>query len=237
MANQAKPPAIPPPDPSSDTVPGLYMTAIPKIKRIKGPPITQEKPDWRKHQPAWMQQLPRLRFPPLNANFQLIDRQRLDEVMAGIDPVSVARIKEDLQFLEEKVMPYFRTHDHQAKYQQNRYRLYQIGYIALSAIATLTGSIQALALSQKPPILAPFFAFLETCVALAATYLATLSSREPPFNLWLVHRRRAESLRQEYFRYLLNMVPYEQLDGIARRHALAQRAADINRGVFQDPQK
>lgn len=225
------------PDVGTTTQTGIFITAMPKLPKLKVLPITQEKPDWRAHQPAWVQQLPRLRFPPPNTNFQLIDLQKLDEVMKGFDPVAIGEIKDDMTYLEEKIMPYFRSHDHAAKYQQNRYRLYQITYIVLSAIATLIGSLQALALSEKPPALVPWFAFAETCVALFATYLATISSRQPPFNLWMVHRRRAESLRQEYFRYLLNMTPYEELDGVQRRHTLAQRAADINRGVFLDQSK
>lgn len=199
-------------------------------------PTTQEKEGFRARWPEWMQQLPRLQFnTEPNKNFQLIDRTMLWSLLEEkkADPASVARIEADLNFLEHEVLRLFRDRDHEAKLSQNRYRLYQIIFMALAAVATIIGSIQALLMNGQADLV-PFFALLETVIALAATYLATISGREPPLPLWLSHRRRAEALRREYFRYLMNLPPYDVVDGYERRQLLSTRAANINRGSYPD---
>jgi hypothetical protein len=194
-------------------------------------PLTQEKKNFRNRWPLWAKQFPRFKFPPPNANFQLIDSTRLNEVLKDTDAENLKQIKDDMAFLEHELLRFFRDRDYEASKQQNRYRLYQICYITLAALATLIGSLQALSLSSNPQSV-PFFAFIETLIALIATFLATISGREPPLPLWLNNRRRAESLRREYFRFLMNMTPYDGVTGFERRRLLSTRAADINRGVF-----
>jgi hypothetical protein len=195
---------------------------------------TQETAGFRQNWPAWMKQLPRWSFPKEpNPNYQLIDRQKLREHLAKLDAESVKRIEEDLDFLDHELLRLFRDRDFQASQSQNMYRLYQIGFMLLAGGAALIGSLQALALNNSPDAV-PIFSLLETIVALVTTYLATISGREPPLPLWLQNRRRAENLRREYFRYLMNMPPYDVLDGYKRRMTLSQRAADINRGVYPE---
>lgn len=196
------------------------------------PIVTQDRhKDFRDRWPDWMKQLPRFSFPPPNPGFELIDSAGLDELLKGKDPEAIKTIKDDLHFMDHELMRLFRERDYEASRQQNRYRLYQIGYILLATLATLIGSFQALALNSAPRLL-PAFAFGETLVALAATFLSSISGRESPFELWMINRRRAESLRREYFRYLINLPPYNQLEGFNKRRMLSRRAADINRGVF-----
>jgi hypothetical protein len=69
---------------------------------------------------------------------------------------------------------------------------------------------------------------------LMTTYLASVSGREAPLPIWLENRRRAEHLRRDYFRYLMNLTPYDNLEGYDRRRLLSMRAANINRGFFPD---
>ena len=152
----------------------------------------------------------------------------------NIDAAAIKRIETDMQFLEAELLRLFRDRDYEASMQQNRYRLVQIGYIVLAALATLFGSLQALALNSADNRLLPWMAFAETLVALIVTFLATVSGREPPLPLYLTNRRRAESLRREYFRYLMNLPPYDSVEGPQRRVMLSSRSADINRGVFPD---
>jgi hypothetical protein len=196
-------------------------------------PVSQEKKDFRKGWPVWAKQLPRLKFNDPNPNFQLIDRERLRNALSDKDSEAVKRIESDLDFLERELLRLFRSRDHEAAMQQNRYRLIQLGYIALAALATLFGSLQAMVVGPRPDLL-PLFAFFETVVALLATFLATISNREPPLTLWLNNRRRAENLRREYYRYIMHLPPYDKLEGADRRILLSSRAADINRGVFPD---
>jgi hypothetical protein len=199
-------------------------------------PISQTPPDYRANWPVWAKQLPRINFPPLQPDFQLIDKNRLREILIqkNIDPAVIQRIENDMVFLDQELLRLFRDRDFEASMQQNRYRLFQIGYIVLAALATLFGSFQALTLNTANQNLMLLMSLLETVVALLVTFLATISGREPPLPLYLTNRRRAESLRREYFRYLVNLPPYDAYEGPQRRVMLSSRAADINRGVFPD---
>lgn len=195
-------------------------------------PISQEKTGFRKGWPEWIRQLPMRRFPPPKPDFQLIDQQQLDALMESVkaDPQAVQRLKDDMQFLDHELLRLFRERDYQAKYEQNRYRTYQITYMLLAALATLVGSLLAVTLRSAPQ-LAPWFGFAETIIALLATYLATISGREAPLPRWIENRRRAEQLRREYYRYLMDLPPYDTLKGFERRKTLSLRAAQINRGT------
>ncbi len=198
-------------------------------------PVTQGGgSNLRRRMAAWIQELPTLSFPAEpDPNFQLIDKAKLEAALQTADAAARQKIVEDLMFLESEILRLFRERDHEAKNQQNRYRLYQLAYIFLAALAGMIGSIQAIALSHSPNAL-PFWAFLETIVALIVTYLATISGREPPLPIWLTNRRRAEQLRREYFRYLMNMPPYDELEGYMRQTELSKRVANINRGVYPE---
>ncbi|HLU08253.1 MAG TPA: DUF4231 domain-containing protein [Oceanobacillus sp.] len=199
-------------------------------------PSTQGKTGFRKSRPAWFRDLPQFpTFKPTepDPNYQLIDPEKLREVLKGFDEEIIQRIQDDIQFMDYELLRLFRERDHEAKLQQNRYRLFQIFFIGLAAIATMIGSIQALMINNNPAIV-PFFAFLETVVALMATFLATISGREAPLPLWLSNRRRAEHLRREYFRFLVNLPPYDSVEGYQRRTLLSKRAAEIADGIDPD---
>ena len=94
----------------------------------------------------------------------------------------------------------------------------------------MIGSLQLITFGNQPEIM-PGFAFLETVIALMTAFLAALGGREQPQEQWLLNRRRAEQLRREYFRFLTRVPPYDEIAGYQRRMLLAQRAAEINRGV------
>jgi hypothetical protein len=206
---------------------------IPESKAAANQPITQQRSGFRNNWPAWAKQLPSFRGPTPNPDFELIRKQDLEQMMAGVDPAAKAEIQKDMDFLNQELLRFFKDRDYEAAVNQNAYRLFQILFIVLATLATLIGSFQALSLTNKPEWV-PFFAFVETLIALLATFLATISGREPPMPRWLTNRRRAESLRREYFRYLIGVPPYDAVRGYAKRTLLSQRAADINRGVFPD---
>jgi Protein of unknown function (DUF4231) len=196
--------------------------------------ISQGNSSARKNWPMWAKELPRVTDPqPQSTRFQLMDPEILEFELRDADPAAKQRILEDSKFMEHELLRLFREADLTAKVNQNRYRLFQLAYIGLAAGATLFGSLQALTLNTNRDWL-PWLAFAETLIALFATYLASISGREPPLPRWLDNRRKAESMRREYYRYLLNLTPYDKLTGAARRRALSVRAADINRGVFPE---
>jgi hypothetical protein len=184
--------------------------------------------------PEWISYLPPRAIPDdPDFNFKLISDEDLQATLATADTSTQRQIQQDIAFLQTDLMPLFISRDHEAKKQQVRYLRYQIGYILLAATATTIGGLQALTLTSTPTSM-PIWAFFETLVALFVSYLASISGREPPMPLWLANRRRAEQLRREYFRYLMNTTPYDELDAITRQLTLSMRAADINRGVYPE---
>jgi len=196
---------------------------------------TSKPKRFRQYLQVWMQELPTYPFTPPepDTNFQLIQEKDWLDIISQTDKDTAAQMEADKQFLDYELMRLFRERDHEAKKHQNRYRLIQIGFMLLAAVATMIGALQAIALSNDPTSL-PLLAFTETLVALLATFLATVSGREPPLPIWLNNRRRAEQLRREYFRYLVNLPPYDSVTGYQRQMTLSKRAADINRGVFPE---
>jgi hypothetical protein len=183
---------------------------------------------------AWMRQLPHFRLPPADPNFDLLsDESRLNAILSKAPVPVQERIKADRDILKTELLPYFRKCDRAASQHQNDHRLYQISYILLATLATIIGSFQALSVSAAPGYV-PWLAFGEVIVALSATWLSNISSKEPPFQSWLENRRKAEILRREYFRFLMNAAPYDGLQGYQRRQTLATRVANVNRGVYPD---
>lgn len=207
-----------------------------KQKAAENPAFaTQERKGFRAGWPTWAKQLPRNSFNPPNDDFQLINREDLLGVMRdhGAEQESIDRIIEDMDFLDHELLRLFRGRDHNASNQQNRYRKYQIYFSMLAALATIIGAFQALAINDWVDLM-PWLAFGETIVALITTYIATISGREPALPAWLTNRRHAEYLRREYFRYLMNLAPYDEISGYERKQKLSIRAANINRGIYPD---
>lgn len=197
-------------------------------------PAAPKNSQYKRSKSALIQEMPFFfRVPPLDENFTLIKDGDLEALFERdkIDPAVAEQIRADLTFLDHELLRLFRNRDHNAKLHQNRYRLYQILYIMLAALAGMLGAFQAVAIKDSPGLV-PLFAFGETIIASIVTFLATLSGREASFPLWLNNRRSAELMRREMFRFLAHLPPYDKLDGYQRRVTLSQRAADINRGVY-----
>ena len=142
----------------------------------------------------------------------------------------------DMVVLEEQVMDLFRQHDHEAKVNQNRYRWRQIWFLVLAAVATIVGGLQAISLHEHPDHV-PIHAFIETLIALFATFIITVGGRRSAFDLWLTNRRKAEQLRREYFRYLLRLPPYDKAAGVHNEMTLGTRAWEISAGNSPDEPK
>jgi heme exporter protein D len=197
---------------------------------------TQQRAGFRQGWPEWARQLPRMDFEKEpNPNYKLIKPEEMAQILAAADPESLKRLQEDIDFLDHELLRLFRQRDFEASLNQNRYRLFQIRFMLLAAIATVIGALQGLALGNNNALV-PWLAFAETVVALVVTYQATISGRESPLPLWLQNRRRAEYLRREYFRYLMDLPPYDTVEGYERKLLLSTRAANINRGIYPDQQ-
>ncbi len=199
--------------------------------RLQTGPISSFRKKFVRFVPLWLRQMP---FSPLpekpDPNFQLVDLGDVDKLLHGQSHEAIDEIKADIEYMDYELMRLFRRRDHEAKKQQVRYQRFQLGYIILAAIAALIGSFQALEFASNPERM-PVWSFMETLVALAATFLATISGRESPLQTWLLNRRRSETLRREYFRYIMRVPPYHNGEPYQQRVLLSLRVADINRGV------
>jgi len=219
------------PSPPRPSPPAVSPDKKPEEKQA---PVTQGRVDFRKHLPVWIQELPQFgKFQPAepDPNYQLLNKKDLEELLKDMPEQVRKEIFDDIDFMDYELLRLFRERDHQAKFNQNRYRRRQILFLVLAVAATLIGSFQVVALNTSPDIM-PVFAFLETLVALLTAFLASIGGRQSPQELWLTNRRRAEQMRREYFRYLTRMPPYDEVTGYQRRMLFAQRAADINRGMY-----
>ncbi len=196
-------------------------------------PVSQERSHWRQRMPAFIRELPRPRFPPKDNNFRLIKPDELKKILADVEPEIIDHILAEMEEIEHDCMRLFRDRDYEASEQQNAYRQYQLGYMALATLATFLGSLQAVSFGTNAGLV-PVFALAQTIIAGLATFLSVVSTREPPLPRWLENRRRAEFLRREYIRYLMHLPPYEQLDlkPYQRKQILATRAAKANLGEF-----
>lgn len=203
--------------------------------------ISQQTPRKRREKwPAWAKDLPRAQIIP-DPDFKLVSPAALDDLInqADITPSNrkpiAESIRQDMDHLERELLNLFRENDANAKTYQNKYRKLQLGYILLAALATVVGGLQGLAVGSESEWLLPTFAFIETTIALIAVFLSSLGRGESPLKRWLANRRRAESLRQEYFRFLMRTSPYDRArNDIERRMLLSLRAAQINDDNFPD---
>ncbi len=213
-----------------------FRRRAPADKQDTPAPSTQGKKDFRKRLPVWVQEMPQFgSFKPSepDPNYHLLNKADLEEALKDCPQAARQEIFDDMDFMEYELLRLFRERDYYAKYNQNRYRRLQINFLILAVLATLIGSLQVIALNNSPEWM-PVFAFGETLIALFTAFLAALGGREPPQELWLSNRRRAEQLRREYFRFLTHMPPYDEVTGYRRRMLLSKRSADINRGMHPD---
>lgn len=198
-------------------------------------PITQERMNFRKYLPEWMRQLPKPRLQPLDKTFTLIKKEELAKILDGVEPDIVDEIHKRIEDIDHDLMRLFRERDYEAKEQQNTYRLYQVGYMVLATLATFLGSLQALAFGSNPDLVA-LFALGQTIITGGTVFLSYISTREPPLPRWMENRRKAEILRREYFRYLMELPPYTDptLAPFQKKRIMALRAAKANAGDYPD---
>ncbi len=196
--------------------------------------MSQAKATRRRWQLEFLRQMPHLRFSNTrDESFQLLPPDKVREILRDMPSEVVEQVINDMQAVNHDILRLFRERDYEAAEEQNRYRLYQIGYMLLATLATFFGSLQAVLFGTDPRYVA-VFAFAQTIIAGLSTFLSFISTREPPFQRWMENRRRAEFLRREYFRYLVSLPPYNDptLRGFERERMLAQRAAQANSGMY-----
>src|SRR5262245_46575985 len=122
MSNQPTTPPAGGPSPTSAGAPSTAgVNPPPPAVKVDEPPISQQTSTFRANWPSWAKQLPQLRFPQPNPTFELIDRKRLRDILKDAEPGALARIEDDLKFLENELLRLFRDRDYEAALEQTRY--------------------------------------------------------------------------------------------------------------------
>jgi hypothetical protein len=95
---------------------------------------------------AWAQELPRRSYPPFDPTSTIIDRAELQNVLADIAPEVTQSIVDDLDFLEENLVPLFRSRHYEARRELNRYRFNQLIISVVALTMILMSVLQLVAL-------------------------------------------------------------------------------------------
>lgn len=213
-------------------------------QKEKDGPLTQQR--ITADLPEWIRQLPLEDVNDKKDSFRLISTAQLNKAKTNLAkkytdlghtllPEDVDKaytaLEKDIEFLNKTLLKVFVQRDYEAKYYQRAYRRYQIGYMVLAVLAGIFGSLLALNLndsSAEGKRWVAIFGFLETAVALATTYLASISGRENTLEKWLDNRQKAEGLRREYQRYIVGLSPYDVESQSKREEHLKRNLASIN---------
>lgn len=225
--NQTNPPAGTPP---GEAASGKAPDASGKTEDASAsqPPISQGTAEYTDRTPQWVKLLPFLDESSIkiDQSFKLVDVRGLSDITGYHTHPAREVIEKDVKFLDEVVLQRFRQFDAEAKLYQNKYRRYQITYMLLAALATLLGSILALAFDKNSTVVY-LAGFGETAIALITTYFATTVDTKDLLEKYLLKRQRAEALRREYFRYIANLVPYNTSSDAERQRILRSRVSSI----------
>ncbi|MBK8024700.1 MAG: DUF4231 domain-containing protein [Chloroflexi bacterium] len=181
--------------------------------------------------PEWLRSLPYFRFASEpSPNFQLIDPQALARVLRDVRPDIADAIRKELAFMEPEILRLFRERDFFAKQKLNRYILFELVVVLLVIGLVVVGSLR-LWTTLTGGALSALLGVVAVIIALIAIFVSTVRGREAAYPQYMMHRSRAEFLRREYFRYLLNLPPYTMDRGIEKMQTLALLAANLNRGA------
>jgi hypothetical protein len=139
-------------------------------------------------------------------------------------------IKQDLDDLDEYLLPTFFEFSQKSKYYQNRFYLYQWVFIFGAFITTVLGTLATLFYDPNPNR-AEEFALIQQTLSYATAavggltaFVTALSNRNEPQKRWAKSRRLAEELRMIYFQYLAHLDPFHEPDRVQR---LREQVIDI----------
>jgi hypothetical protein len=139
-------------------------------------------------------------------------------------------IKQDLDDLDEYLLPTFFEFSQKSKYYQNRFYLYQWVFIFGAFITTVLGTLATLFYSIDPAgrdqyaALQQSLSYATAAVGAVTAFVTALSNRNEPQKRWAKSRRLAEELRMIYFQYLSHLQPFHEPDRVQR---LREQVIDI----------
>jgi hypothetical protein len=132
-------------------------------------------------------------------------------------------IMQDIEDLDQHLLPTFFQINQKAKYYQNVFYTYQWIFVCGAFLTTLFGTMAAFTANPEATGLESLLSRgLSICTAIVGAvtaYFTALSNRGRPQERWAKTRSLAEELRTEYFRYLSHLPPYDKPDRVQRLRA------------------
>jgi len=160
------------------------------------------------------------------------------------DITSNPLIAQDLEDLEEYLLPTFWEFNQKSKYYQNNFYKFQwvftFGAFCTTIFAIATGyygglesdTVRFFIIQTSKSFMVDFFGVLTAVVSAITSYYTILSNQNEPRKRWGGYRRLAEELRMTYFRFLSRTEPYNTADRVdeLRRHVLEVRRQEQENG-------
>lgn len=135
-------------------------------------------------------------------------------------------LAQDLNDLEEHLLPTFFDFDQKARHYQNRFYLYQWIFIWGAFLTTLFGILTTYSyvLVDKGGVLAMSLGIMTALISAITAFFNILADQGKPQRHWTRSRRLAEELRMTYYRYLAHIDPYHEQD---RQNVLRKMVTQI----------
>jgi len=154
-------------------------------------------------------------------------------------------ITQDLDDLEEYLMPSFWEYNQKARFYQRNYYFYQWVFIIGAFLTTVFGAMTTYFTTEAGAAVVLFgvsfdtvnffgwetdwtmvamFSFMTTIVSAITSYFTLLSNQGEPRKRWANYRRLTEELRMLYFKFISRLPPYDKLNRVDR---LRRRVIEI----------
>ena len=135
---------------------------------------------------------------------------------AGEDLYKYPAVVQDLNDLDQHLLPTFFNFTARSKFYQNRFYLYQWVFILGAFLTTVFGVISVYENGAQHSTTSLAWSLLTALVGFMTTIFTALSNRDNPQRQWAKYRRLSEQLRGHYFKYLAHITPYDQTDALQK---------------------
>lgn len=160
----------------------------------------------------------RRRLPALLRRLPLLSPPTTTSIVPTEAKTRFGDLREDLEFLDEWLVPRFTECDLKAQREQNRHRRQQLLLVAAGSLGAVLGAVQAALDDAKWPGL------LLSLVAVLSAVFAQQVQHGQALPRYLDERAKAERLRSVYFQYVVRVDRYQ---GPNRRQRLREDVAAL----------
>lgn len=135
-------------------------------------------------------------------------------------------VKQDLEDLDQYLLPTFFEFSQKSKYFQNQFYLYQWVFICGAFLTTVLGTLASIYYVTDPTqeatrsFIQQGLSYMTALVGAITAFITALSNRGEPLKRWGKTRRLAEELRMNYFNYLSHLPPYDKPDRVQKLREL-----------------